>query len=74
MKLGMLWLDDDKVLSFEDKVRRAAEYYQDKYGKVPDLCLVNKKMLAEDKRIDAIEVRPVKHVLPDHFWVGVSTN
>jgi len=74
MKLGMLWLDDDKVLSFEDKVRRAAEYYQDKYGKVPDLCLVNKKMLVEDKRIDAIEVRPVKHVLPDHFWVGVSTN
>jgi len=74
MKLGMLWLDDDKAMSLEAKIRRAAEYYQDKYGKVPDLCLVNKKMLTEDKQIDAIEVRPVKHVLPDHFWLGVSTN
>jgi hypothetical protein len=72
MNMGMLWLDDDKHTSFEEKIRRAAGYYSEKYGQTPDLCLVNQKMLAEEKRIDKIQVRPVNHVLINHFWVGVK--
>jgi hypothetical protein len=74
MNMGMLWLDDDKQTSFEEKIRLAADYYKEKYGQTPDLCLVNQKMLAEEKRVDKIQVQPVHHVLINHFWVGVKNS
>ena len=74
MNIGMLWLDDDKHTSFEEKIRRAAGYYREKYGQTPDLCLENQKMLAEEKRVDKIQVQPVHHVLINHFWVGVKNS
>ena len=72
MNIGMLWLDDDKHTSFEEKIRRAASYYSEKYGQTPDLCLVNQKMLAEEQRVDKIQVQPVHNVLVNHFWVGIK--
>lgn len=74
MNIGMLWLDDDRKTPFEEKIRRAAGYYLEKYGKTPDLCLVNNKMLVEEKRVDEIQVRPVNNVLIHHFLVGVSSS
>jgi len=74
MNMGMLWLDDDKQTSFEEKIRLAADYYKEKYGQTPDLCLVNQKMLAEEKRVDKIQVQPVHHVLINNFWVGVKNS
>ena len=44
MKVGMLWVDTDRKRSLDEKVQRAAEYYQEKYGLMPDLCLVNSKV------------------------------
>jgi len=72
MNIGMMWLDNDKRLSLEEKVQRAAEYYHHKYGLRPDLCLVNKSMLEQEKQMGRIEVRPVINVLPNHFWVGLK--
>ncbi|UCG24855.1 MAG: hypothetical protein JSW55_02330 [Chloroflexota bacterium] len=72
MNVGMLWLDDDKQTSFEDKVLRAADYYREKYGRAPNLCLVNKTMVEDEQRVGKIQVQPVKNVLPNHFWIGVS--
>jgi len=74
MNSGMLWLDDDKNRTFDEKVRKAAAYYREKYGQVPDMCLVNSKMLAEERQVDTVEVKPVQNVLINHFWVGVSNN
>jgi hypothetical protein len=71
MNIGMLWLDDDKGVGFDDKVVRAARYYKDKYGRSPNLCLVHKGMLAEEKRVGKIQVRPAQNVLPNHFWLGI---
>lgn len=72
MNVGMLWLDDDKQRTLDDKVKRAAEYYQNKYGSMPNLCLVNKTMLAEKYRVDKIDVQPARYVLPNHLWLGVK--
>jgi len=74
MNSGMLWLDDDKNRTLDEKVRKAAAYYREKYGQAPDMCLVNNKMLAEERQVDTVEVKPVQNVLINHFWVGVSTN
>ena len=87
MNIGMLWLDDDKRRSFEEKVKRAAEYYSEKYGRFPELCLVNTAMLAgdsasaedtdpaeENKKVGRIEVQPTQTVLLHHFWLGMKAN
>lgn len=74
MNVGMLWLDDDKGLTLEEKIRRAAEYYRLKYGQQPDLCLVNVGSLEDEQRVDLIQVRPAQNILPNHFWLGMSPN
>ena len=72
MNVGMLWLDDDKQLSLEEKILRAADYYHNKYGQSPNMCLVNEAMLQEAKQVGTIQVRPVQNVLNNHFWVGIQ--
>ncbi len=73
MNIGMLWLDDDKKRPFEEKVKRAADYYREKYGRFPELCLVNNNM-AEKKKVGRIEVQPTQTVLPHHFWLGMKAS
>ena len=70
MNIGMLWFDNDPKHDLSIKVNLAAEYYQKKYGKRPDLCCVNPSMVDSSKV--AIEVRPLKTVLPNHLWIGVN--
>lgn len=70
----MLWLDDDRKLSLEEKVLRAAAYYKDKYGRLPDLCLVNRGSATEQTVVGQIEIRPAANVLPHHFLVGMKAN
>jgi len=72
MNVGMLWLDDDKQRPLEDKVSRAADYYREKYGRLPDLCLVNPKMLVEEKKVGRVRVQPKNTVLLHHFWLGMN--
>ena len=73
MNVGMLWLDDDKQTTLEDKILRAADYYLEKYGRSPDLCLVNKTMVEDECLVGKIQIQPAKNVLLNHFWLGVST-
>jgi hypothetical protein len=72
MRIGMLWLDDDKGRSLEDKVLRAADYYREKYGRAPNMCLVNKAAVENEQRFGRIKVQPANNILPHHFWVGVD--
>ncbi len=74
MKVGMLWLDADGKSTFEEKVIRAAAYYEDKYGRAPDLCLVNTSSFVEEElTVGQVKVQRIKTVLPHHFWVGLGT-
>jgi len=71
MDVGMLWLDDDKKRPFAEKVRRAAEYYKDKYGRFPTTCMVNLSVSDQEKSVDKINVLPTQSVLPHYFWLGI---
>ncbi len=73
MKIGMLWLDADKKRTLDEKVKRAAEYYEEKYGRIPELCLVNAKSLPQEKKIGCIVVQPANSIIPHHFWLGMSS-
>ena len=73
MDFGMLWLDDDAKRPFEEKVKRAAEFYRGKYGRKPNFCLVNQKSVKEAVNLDKINIVPDKSVLPNHFLIGLKT-
>ena len=62
MDIGMLWFDNDKKTDLAAKVGRAAEYYQKKYGQMPNLCFVNPASL-NGNGIPRFKASPVS--LPD---------
>lgn len=68
MTTGMLWLCTKPSLA--ENVRAAAERYEKKYGRKPELCLVHPKMLTDKIDIDGMTVRPYRPVLPGHLWIG----
>lgn len=77
MHTGMLWFDNSK-LDLESKIKKARDYYRNKYGLEPDLCLVHPKMLMDDMRINAtfmidkLTIRGYRPVLPGHIWIGIE--
>ncbi len=86
MRTGLLWYDDDPGRGLEEKVLRAAQHYERKYGRRPDLCLVNPDALANASQVGrspasvsgeglvagGVEIRPRGSVLPHHFWLGMA--
>jgi len=70
---GLLWLDTSKR-AFADKVKFAAQRYQQKYGEAATVCYVHPSMLADGKSviIGGVTVLPLKTVAPCHFWLGVE--
>jgi len=74
MNVGMLWLDDDGRTTIEEKIKRAADYYQHKFGQAPNTCHVNTKMLKDELEVGAIHVVPARNILPHHFWIGVDSS
>ncbi len=80
MNIGMLWFDNDPKAEIDTKIKRAADYYHNKYGVIPDLCVIHPSMVGsgalpsqeEKMRSGNIEVRTSRSVLPNHFWIGVN--
>jgi hypothetical protein len=68
---GMLWFDNDKKRTLAEKIGRAADYFNKKYGRVPNVCFVNKKVV-EAVDLPGITVRPSGIILPNHFLVGME--
>lgn len=51
------------------------EYYNKKFGRTPDLCLVHPSMLdANQKQMELgkLVIRPYRPVMPGHFWIGTE--
>ena len=69
----MLWFDNDPQTTLYAKVSKAADYYRKKYGRTPNLCMVNPRMI-EEKKLDVqkIAIRPYQHILPGHLWIGID--
>lgn len=79
MNIGMLWFDNDPKSELDVKIARATSYYQQKYGRIPNLCFIHPTMIPgssnepEKKLVSGpVEVRANQAVLPNHFWIGVT--
>jgi hypothetical protein len=80
MNIGMLWFDNDPKAEIDTKIERAANYYQHKYGKAPNICFIHPSMLPNAPIAEAgarlhsgeIEIRSSGTVQPNHFWLGMK--
>lgn len=73
MEIGMLWFDNDKGRDLSAKVARAAEHYERKFGRWPDLCFVHPSQLpggSAEFKAGGVAVKASQTVLPYHFWLG----
>lgn len=69
---GLLWFDDDPVRATGDKIARAVQRYQQKYGHTPDVCYVHPGQIKErELNVGSVKVLPAQTVLPHHFWLGI---
>ena len=75
MHTGMMWFDNNSTIALTLKIEKALDYFRKKYGREPNLILVNPSMLKEEKpEIGKITIRPYRPVLPNHLWVGIEDN
>lgn len=72
MDTGMLWLDVNPETTLSAKIERAAEYYRNKYGRSPNLCMVHPSALVAGQDMPQITIRPWRYVLPGHLFIGIE--
>ena len=65
--VGMLWLDDDKERPIEEKIRRAAAYMKEKYGRFP--ARIFTQMVQTSIQVNGITVEHMPNVLPHHLFL-----
>ena len=72
---GLLWFDDSPSRAVTEKIERAVQRYQQKYGHHPDVCYVHPAHLKEGEVsvAEGVKVLPAKSVLPHHFWLGTQS-
>ena len=75
MREGWLWFDNDASRTVEEKVRRAAERYHKKFGRVPNTCYVHPEAIGEEElQCGSVRVVAARHILVHHFWLGNGSN
>jgi hypothetical protein len=77
MNTGLMWFDNDPRTTLAVKIQKASNYYQKKFGRPPELCLVNPSMLGGNQMEASLEqahitIRAYQPVLPGHLWIGVE--
>lgn len=73
----MLWYDNNPKSTVEQKVLRAAEYFEKKYNKYPTTCIVNtgvfdsiKKHEEDTPEVNGIKLIGSKLVLKNYLQIG----
>lgn len=70
---GMLWFDNDPKSTLLDKLDRAADYYEKKYGRRPDFCEINLQKTNEEmpSKHNEIVILSSKEIPKNYFFLGV---
>lgn len=78
MRVGWLWFDNDSSRTVEEKIKRAAEQYREKFGRRPNTCYVHPQAIAGEEQAltcsvkdGTVQVVAARHILPHHFWLGI---
>jgi ParB-like chromosome segregation protein Spo0J len=72
---SMMWLDDSSA-SIADKVRKAAAFFESKYGKKAVRCRMNMTTagpgFASPTEIDGVKVVIDGRILTNHLWIAAE--
>jgi hypothetical protein len=71
MDIGMLWFDDSPR-TMDEKIQRAVDFYTEKYGRRPTICMVHPSTTQADSIVGGVQVRLARSVMPHHFLVGIE--
>lgn len=75
VKLGWLWLDNDPKTDLEQKLNGASSRYQQKFGRSPRVCYVNRAVLGDSSaRYGRLQVCSAANVHPGHFLFVIEDN
>lgn len=73
MEAGLLWFDDDPRRDLRTKITAAAQRYEQKFGRRPNICYVNPMTInGHTLEQDGVRVLAIQHIPPHHFWLGVQ--
>ncbi len=74
MNVGMLWYEKDHKEDLGASIRRAAAYYENKYGRKPNTCFLNPETANGDlpRQVGRVTIKTSPSVLAHHFWLGVE--
>lgn len=74
--LSMLWLLEDGKAPIEEKIARAAAFYQEKYGKKATRCSLNPRTLKANEKfpvaVGETKVLVDNRVLLGHVTIGAD--
>lgn len=69
MREGVLWFDNSEQRDTAAKIERGMKYAAGKLEQQPTYVYIHPAMTLDGPvRVDGIEVRLTKSVLPNHFW------
>ncbi len=71
MNIGMLWYDNSPA-PLADKLKKAAAYYQAKYGRKPDVCYVAPGTAPDGTTVHDLTLRVSSGISKNNFWMGVD--
>jgi hypothetical protein len=72
MNIGMLWYDNSNR-PLAEKILAAARYYQKKYRRTPDTCIVHPSMAVDHlTKVAGITIKTSPNVKPNYIWIGVD--
>ena len=73
MDIGELFWIKEPGANLEQRVLWAADNYQRKYGKAPNLCFVHPSLLnGKANRLGGVRLEAKKSILPNYLWIGVA--
>lgn len=71
MNVGMMWTFDKPLAGLVANLIDAADHYRQKYGRVPNCCMVHPMYLTEPAmKVGLVTVKPMKEILPKSLWIG----
>ncbi len=73
MMTGMFWFDQETSHPIQERIFKAALYFQEKFGIPPTVCYLNPAGMSDASMEDVnIEVLYNGNIQSDHLWLGVK--
>ena len=70
IQIGLLWYDNS-AQDLSQKLARAIQRYQARFGAQPNVCYVHPTAMPEgEPKVRGLRVAPSANILRHHFWLG----